>query len=1316
MSSSFYNHANLSDSQLRRSSRLLPKPQETNSENVPLINTPLINAQLVIHQTTAELASFDFDSDESAKTGAGNNNKKSSLSSNSSSSTTSPITTNHNSTLQNHYNGNNAFHSNEEYADDFPEDMHNHSVGSQVIDSNNNLIDMDLENPPQNLESFNALLGNENSYNNNSNLIPGNNGNNESSNSRASSIINFTKNINRTVSNKFLTLTNSGTNNVNTSFDDDYYNSYSSDNCLQNNVNTSFSLQDYTISTTTSLLAFFSLKSISSFSNDCLNLLPSVFLGLLLNVLDALSYGMIIFPINQPVFSDLGPSGLSMFYVSSIVSQLTFSLGGSSFRAAIGSEMIEVTPFFHAMADSIMVAIGESNPANKESIAATTIVCYVCSTFFTGAAFFILGKFKLGRLVGFFPRHILLGCIGGVGYFLLVTGMEVSSRMSWSFAYNWETLSFLFADNMNFIKWFSAISIAAILIIIQSFSKRLASFSLLLPTYFMFVFALIHFIIWANPHWDLDLARKNGFIFDVASPSNSSAVANESWYHFYSLFKFKYVRWDLILKQIPSMLALTFFGILHVPINVPALAMSLNRDDIDLDQELIGHGYSNFLSAMAGSIQNYLVYSNSLLFYRSGVSESALAGILLAFFTAIVMFIGPVLIKFIPVCVVGSLIFLLGYELMKEGMYDSYSKLSNFDYCTIIVIIITMGLVDFVYGVLLGILIAFVSFIVENANQNPIKNIFTGEVARSTVQRNSLTNKFLKNIGYQTLIFKLQGNIFFGSIGKIEKEIKRYYSEETKNGNHSFRYLVLDFGSVLSVDYTAAEGFQNIKNFTDKSNAYLILSSINNDSIYDSLLNVGVLPSGTIAVSSASSELSTSSFDNRNVGQANSNSESTQLFHDLNSALEWCENEYLIMLYQLKHLSKIQKLSNLNYNNSNLDYGSIANDNSANFKKSLNNSSQQSQSGKFESSGPQPISALWAGDKNIAKRQSDDFKFNLTESYLNPMSFVINSGNSIAAQNTNAAIINGGLQAISHRNSISNASPRKRTIMDAASRSLRDDGGSFHATDPVISSHQQDENPVKSSNISKLSAIGSLDFKRSSANTASTLHSDSKTIALSSGRSASNSAVTNGINNNGNAPTSGKSNNNPIGSNGITTEEHEVIQLIVKTFYGISKQPESFWKPLVPFLHRVELQKDQLYTPSSNNSSTQFLTTPVTSPVITNHKTRGKEHGLFFIVESGLLQLSYDYHNQCKISETLVPKTGYASLGVHKGPIGGHRKKLDIVALRPTKILKLNTVHFKKATQNDLKLKEIANELLIIEANLLSERFDRITNYILISN
>lgn len=51
------------------------------------------------------------------------------------------------------------------------------------------------------------------------------------------------------------------------------------------------------------------------------------------------------------------------------------------------------------------------------------------------------------------------------------------------------------------------------------------------------------------------------------------------------------------------MFALTFFGVLHVPINVPALGISTGEDNLNVDRELVAHGVTNALSGCVGSIQ-----------------------------------------------------------------------------------------------------------------------------------------------------------------------------------------------------------------------------------------------------------------------------------------------------------------------------------------------------------------------------------------------------------------------------------------------------------------------------------------------------------------------------------------------------------------------------------------------------------------------------------------------------------------------------------------------------------------------------------------
>lgn len=67
---------------------------------------------------------------------------------------------------------------------------------------------------------------------------------------------------------------------------------------------------------------------------------------------------------------------------------------------------------------------------------------------------------------------------------------------------------------------------------------------------------------------------------------------------------------------------------------------------------------------------------------RSG-GDSRIAGVMLAFATMGVLVVGPVLIGYIPIMVVGALIFLLGMDLMREALVDTWGKLGRLEYLTV---------------------------------------------------------------------------------------------------------------------------------------------------------------------------------------------------------------------------------------------------------------------------------------------------------------------------------------------------------------------------------------------------------------------------------------------------------------------------------------------------------------------------------------------------------------------------------------------------------------------------------------------------------
>jgi hypothetical protein len=248
--------------------------------------------------------------------------------------------------------------------------------------------------------------------------------------------------------------------------------------------------------------------------------LPPVFLGLILNVLNAVSYGLIIFPTSQiALFKDFGPDGISMCLVSTFVSQFVCSGGGSIFEGGAGGFMLEVIPFLHIICQSIVDDVG---PDNQHMVIPTVMVAYAMSSLVTALGFYLLGYFKLGSLVGFFPRHILVGCIGGVGFFLMQTGLETVSKTKIEY-FNMESWELFFRPN-SVALWGTSICLAVSL---KTLQRKIDS-PILMPCFYLMI-PVVFFTIVNIFNLDIVHLRATGWLFELPEVS-------KPFYNFYTYF------------------------------------------------------------------------------------------------------------------------------------------------------------------------------------------------------------------------------------------------------------------------------------------------------------------------------------------------------------------------------------------------------------------------------------------------------------------------------------------------------------------------------------------------------------------------------------------------------------------------------------------------------------------------------------------------------------------------------------------------------------------------------------------------------------
>lgn len=173
------------------------------------------------------------------------------------------------------------------------------------------------------------------------------------------------------------------------------------------------------------------------------------------------------------------------------------------------------------MAQKITDIVGADDP---DAVIATTITAYSMSSMITGLVFYLMGRFKFGFMVGFIPRHILIGCIGGVGWFLVATGFEVSARMEGSLEYDLDTLHRLTRTD-TLPLWICPLVLAIILFWGQA---KIPS-KYFLPLYILAIPLIFYIFVLSLDFLDTDTLRDNGWIFE-------GPPAGEPWWYFYTLF------------------------------------------------------------------------------------------------------------------------------------------------------------------------------------------------------------------------------------------------------------------------------------------------------------------------------------------------------------------------------------------------------------------------------------------------------------------------------------------------------------------------------------------------------------------------------------------------------------------------------------------------------------------------------------------------------------------------------------------------------------------------------------------------------------
>jgi sulfate permease, SulP family len=242
-----------------------------------------------------------------------------------------------------------------------------------------------------------------------------------------------------------------------------------------------------------------------------------------------------------------------MFLFATMIAQLVFSFK-SKFINAVGLQMVENVPFLHALADIVIRRQGYGADALS-----TLFFLFGLSSIIVGFVFYLLGKFQLGKIVYFFPNHVLVGCIGGIGVFIVLTSVEVTTNTT--FTLNIDGIMDL---GRNFqLLWVILVFDASLRMLtwLNEDKDGKPKCQLLSPMFYILITPIFYSgLLIAGI--SIDQARNMGYFFPATDSSPSGSGNSYLDPHIWDIFQvinFHTISWMAVWESTGTMIALAAF-------------------------------------------------------------------------------------------------------------------------------------------------------------------------------------------------------------------------------------------------------------------------------------------------------------------------------------------------------------------------------------------------------------------------------------------------------------------------------------------------------------------------------------------------------------------------------------------------------------------------------------------------------------------------------------------------------------------------------------------------------------------------------------
>lgn len=531
------------------------------------------------------------------------------------------------------------------------------------------------------------------------------------------------------------------------------------------------------------------------------------------------------------------PQGVALALMSVAIGSLAVTLF-SSYPATIYVVQDGPAAIMALAANAIVLQLAGVPEKQLPSVLAAVAL----SALLTGVTYSLLGIFKLGNLIRYIPYPVIGGFLAGTGWLLFKGSLDLMARGTVGLA----DLPGLLAPEL-LLAWLPPLALAVGLV----FLLRRFSHPYLLTGFSVAIVAAFYAILYFT-QTSLAQAEAQGWLM---IGMGASAV----WQPL-TPASLPLVDWTAVFGQLPNILTAVFTSLMALLLGASGLEVSARRP-ISLNQELKASGLANLVSGAFSGLVGYPAISLSVVGRRVGL-ESRVFPLLTGLVALTILGVGLGALRYFPLPLLGFLLFFFGLSFLSDWLLDGWKRLARIDYAIVWLILLVVASLGFLQGVLVGLLVSLLLFVISYSQVNVISRELDGRHYVSRMDRRPEHRALLEEVGGQVWVLRLRGFIFFGTANSIQVRLRERLNDPSQP---PLRYLILDFQRVARLDSSAINSFVMMRMRAEVAGFDLILTDIEPEQ---------------------RAQLAREGFSD--VG-----SDWVRFFNKLDDAMEWCEDELL---------------------------------------------------------------------------------------------------------------------------------------------------------------------------------------------------------------------------------------------------------------------------------------------------------------------------------------------------------------------------------------------------------------------------------------